>query len=296
MKFVLTTDTSCDEYRNVLDELNIPWIPLTYTINSETFDDNFSLDKEYEAFYKKLGNGDMPTTSLITPLSHEEFFERVFNERKTDAIIHLSLSGGLSETANAAKKAADDYMTRHTNKKIYIVDTLSATQGHNMLLYKAVELRDQCLSVEKAYEEIEKLKSRVHAWFMVDNLFHLKRGGRVSGISAAVGTVLNIKPILIINREGKLMVVKKAQGATKTINFFLATIKKYKTDDTSEFYIVQANAQKNAELLKERIEKEYPSARVKIGWLGPIIGTHCGDGMFGVGFIGKDKKELPIRL
>jgi len=295
MSFILTTDTSCDEFKNVLDSLNIPWIPLTFTINGETFDDNFTDDAEYQAFYAKLEGGAMPTTSQITPLSHEEFFKKVLTEQKSDTIIHLSLSGGLSDTANAAKKGAADCMTRNPKAKIYCVDTQLATQGHNILLYEALKMRDKGLSAKEAYEKIEKLKARVHAWFMVDSLYHLKRGGRVSGVSAAIGTILNIKPVLIVNHEGKLKVVKKLKGMLKAINFFMEIIKEYSTNDTNEFYIVQANAYKNAELLKVHIEKEYPSARIKIGWLGPIIGTHCGGGMLGLVFIGRDRKEIKIK-
>jgi len=296
MNFILTTDTACDERKGTLDELRIPWIPLTYMIKNEVFADDFSSDAQYQEFYAKLAAGAMPTTSQITPHAHEEFFESVFTKRKINAIIHLSLSGGLSDTANCAKLGAENYMKRNPNAKIYCVDTLSATQGHNLLLYGALKMRDQGFAAEKAYAELEKLKSKVQAWFMVDNLYHLKRGGRVSGASAAIGTILNIKPILIIDREGKLSVIKKEKGVNKTVNFFLETIRKYKTDETDEFFIVHANAHKSAELLKERIEKELPFAKVRIGWLGPIIGAHCGSGMFGLTFIGKDKKELPIRL
>ena len=291
MNFVLTTDTSCDEFKGVLDELDIPWIPLTFTIGGETFDDNFSSDAEYKDFYKKLDGGAVPTTSQINMFAHEEFFEKVLSERKANAIIHLSLSGGLSDTANSARKAAADYMARNPKAEIYIVDTLSATHGHNLLLYEAIKLRDKGLSAEKAYVEIERLKTQVHAWFMVDNLFHLKRGGRVSGASAAIGTILNIKPVLIIDRDGKLTVVKKVKGTANVLNFFLETIKKYRTDGTCEVFLVHSNAQKNIGLLKKRIEKECPWARPRVGWLGPIIGAHCGRGLVGMTFIGKDKKE-----
>ena len=289
MNFVLTTDTSCDEFKSVLDGLNVPWIPLTYTINGETFDDNFSSESEYKEFYKKIESGAMPTTSQINTFAHEEFFERVLNEKKANTIVHFSLSGGLSDTANSARKAAENYTARNPKDKIYIVDTLSATQGHNLLLYEAIKLRDKGLSAEKAYEEIEKLKTQVHAWFMVDDLLHLKRGGRVSGASAAIGTILNIKPILIIDGEGKLTVVKKAKGTANVLNFFLETIEKNKTDATCEFFLVHSNAPKEIDLLKKRIEKQFPWARPRIGWLGPIIGAHCGSGLVGMTFLGKDK-------
>jgi len=295
MNFILTTDTSCDEFRNVLDGLNIPWIPLTFTINGETFEDNFTSDAEYKAFYEKLQKGAKPITSQITPLSHEEFFEKVISERGVNEIVHLSLSGGLSDTANAAKLGAKNYMERNPKAKIYCVDTLIATQGHNLLLYKALEMRVHGWPAEKAYREIEKLKARTQGWFMVNNLFHLKRGGRVSGASAVIGTILNIKPLLTINHEGKLVVVGKAKGVSKATDFFLETIEKYKADDTDDFYIIQAGALENAELLKERLMKKYPSASVRVGWLGPIIGTHCGDGMLGITFIGKDRKDIKVR-
>ena len=289
MKFVLTTDTSCDEFKSVLDGLNVPWIPLTFTIDGEIFDDNFSSDGEYKDFYKKLDGGAMPTTSQINIFAHEEFFERVLAERNADSIVHLTLSGGLSDTANSARKAAENYMSRNPQAQIYIVDTLSATQGHNLLLYEAIKLRDNGVAAGQAFEEIEKLKTQVHAWFMVDNLHHLKRGGRVSGASAAIGTILNIKPILIIDGEGKLSVVKKVKGTANALNFFLETIERHRTDATCEFFLVHSNAHKEIDLLKKQIEKKFSWARPRIGWLGPIIGTHCGAGLVGMTFIGKEK-------
>ena len=292
MNFILTTDTSCDELKTVLNDPNVPWIPLSFTIQGRTFEDDFSSDAEYRAFYKKLAGGARPTTSQITPLAHEEFFEKVVKEHKAAAIVHLSLSGGLSDTANSAVKGAESYMARDPKVKIYITDTFAATQTHNLLVREGIRLRGGGASAEEAYGRLELLKARLQGWFMVDDLFHLRRGGRISGASAAIGTVLNIKPVLILDRDGKLAIVKKVQGTSKVFNFFLDVIEKYKTDDTDEVAVIHANAYKNAELLKARILERYPSFRVPIGWLGPVIGAHCGEGMIGLTFAGKNRSEI----
>jgi len=156
MSFILTTDTSCDEFKSELDKNNIPWLPLTFMIDGEVFEDDFRADEKYEEFFKKLEGGAMPTTSQITPMAYEEFFDEVFKNNAGDTIIHLSLSGGLSGTASNAKKAADDYMVKHPDKKIFAVDTLLATQAHNFLMQEVIKMRDRGIDAQQEIEKIEK--------------------------------------------------------------------------------------------------------------------------------------------
>jgi len=290
MKFILTTDTSCDAFKTDLDAVKVPWIPLTFTLEGQTYDDNFSSDNEYSDFYAKVKAGAMPTTSQINTFSHEEFFKKVLSENADLPIIHLTLSGGLSETVNAARIAAKNIADADPKAKVYIIDTLSATQGHRIVVDKGVEIRDSGLEAEEAVKKIEDCASKAMHFFMVDDLHHLKRGGRVSAVSATFGTLLNIKPVLTINHEGKLAVIKKAKGAKKAIAFFLEMIAEHKADpQNGAFYLVHANAQENRNLLVEQLKELYPSAPIKGGWVGPVIGAHTGGGMFGVAFEGKKR-------
>jgi len=288
MKFILTTDTSCDCFKHELDAQSIPWIPLTYTLDGVEYSDDYVENSQYQAFYDKLATGAMPTTSQINPASHEEFFEKVLAQHNMD-IIHLTLSGGLSETVNSARVAAKNVMEKHTQRKIYIVDTLAATQAHHQILDYATALRED-FTAEEAVTKIEKYRMTVQAWFMVNDLHHLKRGGRVSAFAATFGTMLKIKPILTINHEGRLAVVKKIKGHAAAINYFLEIVEANKADKNSgAFYIVNANAHTFVEQLKEKLKEKYPNCPIKGGWIGPVIGAHTGGGTFGIIFEAKSR-------
>lgn len=289
--FCLTTDTSCDVFRNELDEKQIPWIPLSFTIDGVTYDDDFSSDDRYADFYDKIKSGAMPTTSQINVFNHEEFFEKVIANGAKN-IIHLTLSGGLSNTVNSARTAAQNVTEKHHDCKIYILDTFSATQGHRYVLDEAVKLRDGGVSVQDAYNELETLASKVHHWIVVDDLMHLKRGGRVSGASAYIGSLLNIKPVLIINSEGKLAVVKKAKGTLKAYQYVMEMIKEHAEDlDNLVIYLADADANDKVEEMKKLIKEAYPAADVRVGWIGPVIGAHTGSGTLGIVFKGKKRLD-----
>ena len=289
MPFIITTDTSCDAFKNDLDAKNIPWIPLTYTIDGISNEDNFTKDAQYQAFYDKVKAGAMPTTSQINQFNHEEFFNKVLDGGAKE-IVHLTLSSGLSETYNAAVLAANAIMEQRNSVKVYIVDTLSATQGHMAILDYGVELRDSGMSGADAAAKIAEFTQKVMHFFMVDDLHHLKRGGRVSAASALIGSLLKIKPILTINNEGKLAVIKKAKGSAAAIKFFFEMIETYKEDKNGgTFYIVNGNAHDSVASLKEQLNEKYPSIAIKSGWVGPVIGAHTGSGIFGVAFLAKQR-------
>lgn len=287
--FCLTTDTSCDIFRSELDEKNIPWIPLSFTIDGVTYDDEFSSDEEYADFYNKIKAGAMPTTSQINVFNHEEFFEKVIAGGAKN-IIHMSLSGGLSNTVNSARVAAGSVAEKHPDCKIFVLDTLSATQGHRYLVDEAVKLRDNGANVKDAYDALVTLAGKIHHWIVVDDLMHLKCGGRVSGASAYIGSLLNIKPVLIINDEGKLAVVKKAKGTVNAYRYVLEMIKEYAEDpDDLTIYLANADADDKIADMKKLLKETFPAADVRVGWIGPVIGAHTGSGTLGLVFKGKTR-------
>jgi DegV family protein with EDD domain len=291
MEFLLTTDTSCDIFRHELDEAGVPWIPLTYTINGETFEDTCSSSEDFKAFYKKMQGGAMPTTSQITPMAHTEFFEPLILKGHKK-IIHLALSGGLSSTVEAARLSAGELMEKYEGTEIYILDTLAATQGNNMLFIHARRLQEAGKTAKEAFDILTDKVSKLHHFFMVNDLHHLKRGGRISAASAAIGSLLKIKPVLVIDDIGKLTVIKKALGPKKAIDFILEMVKKHTTSETdNEYIVVHANVPERADEVKARLEKEVAGSKVSVGWIGPIIGAHTGEGLLGVILIGD--KRLP---
>ncbi len=287
--FILTTDTSCDVFRKELDSALIPWLPLSFTINGVSNEDTFTTNEEYVDFYKKIKDGAMPTTSQINVYNHEEFFKAQV-EKGAKEIVHLTLSGGLSSTNGSAKIAAENVMNSFGDVNIFIVDTLSATLGHRYILDAAKALRDSKVSGKDAAKELESLASRLHHWVIVDDLMHLKRGGRVSGASAYIGSLLKVKPILVINNEGKLAVVKKAMGTSKAFSAIMDEAKaRIINPQKPKFYIAQADAAEKADALEKLILEQYPLAEITKGWIGPVIGSHTGCGTIGLVYEG-DKR------
>ena len=287
--FTLTTDTSCDVPRNELDKAGIPWVPLTFTIDGQTYPDDFFFFEQFKAFYEKVRAGAMPTTSQITAFAHEEFFEKLIKEGATD-IVHITLSGGLSATYSMACQAAKNLMKKYPACKIEIVDSRGATQVHHMVLDEAAALREQGLSGEQAAKILRDGTNKIHVLIVVDDLNHLRRGGRVSGVAAAIGSLLKIKPILTFDKEGQLKVVHKAKGFRKAMDYAVEYMSEW-APQAKTVYMAHADAMPLVCEATEIFENKF-GCTVKAGWCGPVIGAHTGAGMLGIIF--KSDKERPM--
>lgn len=286
--FIISTDTSCDKPRGYLDEMQVPWLPLTFTIDGRTHDDDFTSDGQYRDFYERIREGVLPSTSQISAFLHEEFFDHILESQSGD-IVHLPLSDGLSATHKSACAAAEESMRKHPGRKIYVVNTLSATQGHARILDEALMLRGNGETAEKAAAALNDLAARIHHWIIVDDLMHLKRGGRVSGAAAAIGTLLNLKPVLIINDAGKLAVVHKAKGTVKAMKYVIDRMREYGDGiDSQTVYLASADAQDKADAMTALIKENF-AAKVQTGWIGPVIGSHTGCGTLGIVFVAKHR-------
>ena len=165
--FTLTTDSSCDLLKSQLKEMDVPYIPLIYIIDGVSYEDRLDSDEEYIAFYKQMKEGAMPTTSQISEYAFEEFFRRTLEERPGRDIVHLSLSGGVSGTyANAVFAARA--VSGGRSEKIYVVDTLAASQGLRLVLDRGVELRDGGMSAEEAFEKLREVSRNLHHWVILE--------------------------------------------------------------------------------------------------------------------------------
>lgn len=287
--FTLATDTSCDVFRSELDAAGIAWVPLTFTLDGVTYPDDFTTDEQYKAFFAKVRAGAMPTTSQINTFVQEEFLEKLVTNGADD-IVYLTLSSGLSATYESACKAAEEVQKRHNGCKIHVVDTRGATQVHHMLLDDAMRLRDQGMSGEEAAAVLRTIPDKTHVLFMVDDLNHLRRGGRVSGVAAAIGTLLKIKPILTFDKAGRLHVVHKAKGHRKALEYVVDEIEK-RSPDVQEVYIAQGDAPELAKEMTDMLQAKF-GCRVKVGWCGPVIGAHTGAGILGMIF--KSQQDRPL--
>ena len=282
MSFTLSADTSCDIFRNEMTARGIEYRPLVYTIDDVPHFDEFAKDEDYKGFYDQIRAGKMPTTSQINIVEHEEFFETLLDKYEGD-IVHVTLSSGLSSTYASACKAAENVNEKH-GKRVYVVDSLGATIATRHVVDEAQRLRDEGVCAADAAEQLKQFTYKLQTWFMPTDLMHLKRGGRVSGPSAYIGTALNIKPIINFDKYGALAVVQKKMGAGKGIAAMVEAFKKLSAAVPHKVYIASADSEFAEELL-QKAKAVRPDCQFEIGWIGPVIGAHTGCNAVGISFV-----------
>lgn len=288
--YVIVSGATGDLPQSVIEEYGIHVIPMTVRIGEQDYlyhpDEKELSCKE---FYAKLSVGEESVTSQITPVVFKEVFETYLKEGKD--VLYIAFSSGLSGTVNSARLVAQELSERYPERKIECIDSLCASIGEGFLVYLAGKLQKEGKSFEAVTKFVKENCTKICHWFTVDDLIHLKRGGRLSGFEAAVGTALKIKPVLSVDREGKLTVVAKVRGTKKGIEYLKERLINDGIDTANQTVLVgHANAPDIAEQLKEMLLTEGLVKEVIISNVGPIIGTHVGSGMFALVFLGENYK------
>lgn len=291
-EFIVSSDSCCDIPSSETEARHIYRLAMTYTMEKEgkitTHKDNFNTDEEFDEFYNELSGGATAKTSQLTINEHLDYFKDILDRENKD-VVHFTLSSGLSGTYDQALIASKMLAEKGYEKKVYVIDSLSATIGQMLLVDEAEKMRDAGMSAAEAVAKLEELKLHVHHWLIVDDLDHLKRGGRISGAAAAMGKLLNLKPFIGINHEGRLVVLAKNKGVKKSVAKVLDVIKKYCADPkNTKIYVFTTNAPENADALKAAIDGHF-GVNSEIRRLGAVIGAHTGPGAFAAAFIGKER-------
>lgn len=285
--FQILTDSSCDFTDAELAELNILSAPLTVSYNGESHS-NFSDVTAVKAFYDEMRQGTLATTSAVNPQGWETVLEPVLAEGR-DALI-LAFSSGLSTTYQSAVIAAGELMEKYPGRTVRVIDTLCAALGQGLLVWYACKKRDEGLSLEELAAWVEENKLHLCHWFTVNDLGHLKRGGRVSATTALVGTMLNIKPILHMNDEGKLASFAKVRGRKASIDYLAQKMAELGEGyDNSMAFVVHGDCLEDAQVLAQLVKDTCGVKEVHIGYLGPVIGAHTGPGVLSLFFMGKHR-------
>jgi len=289
MNTIIVTDSNCDLPEEYLIKNNIPVIPFHFNLNGEDYEDNFWKTISYKEFYDELRKGGMSTTSQISPYTYEEYFRKYVNEGCS--IIYIAFSSALSESYNHSLLARENVLQEFPSADITVIDSKAASVGQGILVQKAVDM----LSDGKISKEIiiwlESNKMKVNHWFTVDSLDYLRRGGRLSATSAVIGTMMNVKPVLIVDKDGKLSPVKKVRGRKKAISELFNELKNTATNINEEtVYISHADCLEDAQYLQDLINNELTVKEVVINNLGPIIGTHTGPGLLCLAFMGQERE------
>ena len=288
MGIVIVTDSNCDLPVEYIYQNNIHIIPFTFELNGINYTDDFGKSLSHKDFYDKIRKGGMPVTAQITAFTFVNEFSRFVS--KGDSIIYIGFSSALSETFNGSILARNELMEMNPEADITVIDSKSASIGQGLLVSYACEMLKQGKSKQEIVDWIEFNKLKVNHWFTIDNLEHLKRGGRISTASAAIGGLLEVKPVLIVSNDGSLIVAKKIRGRKKSIRALFDEYKNRAVNpEEQRIFIAHGDCLEDAEYLKSLILSETTPHDVVINILGPIIGTHTGPGLVGLFFLGKER-------
>ena len=288
MGIKIITDSACDLTRDYIKNNNIGLLSLILNLNGQAIKDDLGETLSYKDFYNKMREGATPTTSQINAHEFEEEFIKYI--KNGDSIIYISLSSSLSGTFNSANIAKNNLMDEYPNANIYLVDSLSVSVGQGLLVAKACEMRDSGIGAEEIVNWLEENKRKVIHSILIDDLNHLKRGGRISGATAAIGGLLNIKPTLFLDDEGKLIQGEKIKGKKKALRFLVNEVREKAVDTENEIlYICHGDCLEEAETLRDMILEEVKFKNVIINYVGNVVGAHAGPGVLAAVFLGRNR-------
>lgn len=287
MKTIIITDSSSDLSYNYISENNLEVIPFPFSIDGEEYIDDFGKSLSYKDFYNELRNGAVPSTSQISAYMFEQAFKKYVS--RGNSVIYIGFSSALSQTFNNSILARNIVLEEVPEADITVIDSKSASVGLGAIVFYANELLKQGKSKDDIIEWVENNKLKSNHWFIIDSLDHLKRGGRISAASAAVGTMLDVKPLLSVDDEGKLNVVRKIRGRKKAIRELLDELQNIKNPEKQTIFINHGDCIRDAEQLRDLVLSEVNVKDVVINYVGPIIGSHTGPGMLCMVFMG-DKR------
>lgn len=286
--FVITADSNSDLLPAYIKEKQIGIIPHYYDLEGITYGDEINLTSK--EFYDKMRSGIMPTTMASNPDVIRKTFQG-YIDRGLD-ILHISFSSALSGGCSNVMTGAIDVCEENPGSKIMVLDTLNASLGEGMFIMKAVQLKEEGKSIEEIYSWLEEHLMDFCVRFTVDDLNHLYRGGRISKTTAFIGTMINVKPILYINKEGQLVPLSTSRGRKKSLNTIfndmLDSLGKYR-DLADNVCIAHGDALEDATYLADLVKEKLPHKTVIINSISPSIGSHSGPGAIGLCFMGEKR-------
>lgn len=284
--YIIFTDSTCDLEPEYTETLGVSVIALEFTYDGKSYCDGTGMS--YKDFYNLLREKKSVTTSQINTGTFIEKFEPCLKEGHD--ILYIAFSSGLSGTFASAQIAREELLKDYPERKIFIVDSLCASMGEGLLVYYAAQKKREGLSIDELAEWLEDHKLNVCHWFTVDDLLHLKRGGRVSAASAVLGTMLGVKPVMHVDNAGKLILVEKARGRKASLNSLVEHMKASATiTATDAVFISHGDAIEDANFVKDLVLKAFSVKEVRINYVGSVIGSHSGPGTLALFFLGKER-------
>ena len=290
MSFKILADASCNLSAQMMDELGIVYKSLNLISEDGTETKNYLNDKNFsfKGFYDRLRNKENIKTSLLNVDEFTAAYKEILDNG--DDVLAIIISSGISGTYQAAKIAADDLREQYPERKIIVIDSLCASIGHGLMVYYAAMMKNEGKSIDEVADFVYKNRLNMVHNFTVDDLFFLKRGGRLSGGVAVIGTILQIKPVLHVNNEGKLISLSKVNGRKKSINALFDALKDNVIDPENQVMaICHGDCLEDAEYLANKIRSEYNPKHIIITYCDPVIAAHAGPGVLAVFYMGKER-------
>lgn len=284
--FVITTDSNSDIPSEYIEKYNLTIIPQYYAFGDEVFGDEKHLSPS--EFYKKMREGALPTSMANNPAVIRQRFESLLEQGQD--ILHIAFSSNLSGSYNNVAVAAGELMEEYPGSRIQIIDSLTVSLGETLLLLRALDLKADGKSIDDITAVLEEEKLHGNVQFTVDDLHHLQRGGRVSKVAAVFGSMINIKPILYVNPEGKLVPLATVRGRKKSLSALVENMKatlEENYDKSRPVGIIHGDCIQDAEFAASQIREKLGFENIIINDVSPSIGTHAGPGALGLCYYGK---------
>ena len=284
--YCIVTDSTCDLPANIVTDLGITVIPMEFQLDGTTYL-NYPDGRDYDfhAFYDALRAGKASTTSQVNYQTFLDTFTPILESGRD--ILYLAFSSGLSGTYNGSVIAANDLMEKYPGSKVISVDTLAASVGEGLLVYAAAKKREEGLSLDELAQWVTDNRLHLCHWFTVDDLNHLKRGGRISPAVAIIGTALGIKPVMHVDDEGHLIPVSKVRGRRKSLDALVEHMAETCDKPESQtVFIGHGDSKEDAEYVAKLVRQKFKVKNIILNYIGPVIGSHSGPGTLALFFFG----------
>ena len=287
--YVVFGDSCIDLPVKIAEELDIKIINYIYTLDGKDYTNYLDYrELSVQDFYDALRSGKMSTTTQVPAHRYLEEW-KPFLENGSD-ILYMCLSSKLSKSFEQSILAAREAMEIYPGRKVITIDSKTASLGQGLLAIYAARARNAGKSLDEAAEYLEEIIKKMHLWAMVDDLHHLKRGGRITSSQAVIGTMLNVKPILTVLDDGTLVNCGKVRGRNKGMTFLIECMEKYKYIKDETMIVVGSDLPEPTQQLTEMIKEKYGVAEIIVSEVGPIIGAHTGPGTLAIVFLGDTER------
>ncbi len=296
-KYILSCCSTADLTKEQLEALNIPYLPFHFFLDGVEYADDLGQSISSEDFYAAMVNGADTKTSMVAVGEYVDYFTKVLSEGND--LLHVTLSSGISGSYRSALAAADIVRAEFPERKLYIVDSLAASAGYGLLMVNAASLRDKGYTIEELRDHIENTKLNLHHWFFSTDLTFYVKGGRVSKVAGFVGGMLNICPLLFVDKEGHLIPHSKIRTKNRVIEKIvdkMAECAEGGLDYSGKCFISHSACIEDAKAVAALVESRFPKldGKVVINSIGTTIGSHTGPGTVALFFVGSDRKDISL--